>query len=113
MTARSVVRCVMLFFLFFNDTATTEIYTLSLHDALPISGHENAGLRIIAVRQRNARVGRNAGCRCNTGHYLKRNVVSGESFYFFAAPAKDKRVTPLEPQHAPALPGQAHQQLLD
>src|SRR5215204_3179595 len=27
-----------LFFFFFNDTATTEIYTLSLHDALPISG---------------------------------------------------------------------------
>src|SRR3712207_8719598 len=27
----------MFFFFFFNDTATTEIYTLSLHDALPIS----------------------------------------------------------------------------
>src|SRR2546430_15586724 len=27
----------ILFFFFFNDTATTEIYTLSLHDALPIS----------------------------------------------------------------------------
>src|SRR2546430_17539562 len=27
----------VLFFFFFNDTATTEIYTLSLHDALPIS----------------------------------------------------------------------------
>src|SRR6266566_9455610 len=26
------------FFFFFNDTATTEIYTLSLHDALPIPG---------------------------------------------------------------------------
>src|SRR2546429_6483259 len=26
-------------FFFFNDTATTEIYTLSLHDALPISSH--------------------------------------------------------------------------
>src|SRR6267378_8064036 len=26
------------FVFFFNDTATTEIYTLSLHDALPISG---------------------------------------------------------------------------
>src|SRR6266850_2855507 len=26
------------FFFFFNDTATTEIYTLSLHDALPITG---------------------------------------------------------------------------
>src|SRR5580692_13065561 len=32
------------FFFFFNDTATTEIYTLSLHDALPISdfpGHRS------------------------------------------------------------------------
>src|SRR5256885_7553776 len=30
-------RCVFFFFFFFfNDTATTEIYTLSLHDALPI-----------------------------------------------------------------------------
>src|SRR5574338_1625900 len=31
-----VLSCVFFFF-FFNDTATTEIYTLSLHDALPIS----------------------------------------------------------------------------
>src|SRR3712207_7353372 len=28
--------CLSCFFFFFNDTATTEIYTLSLHDALPI-----------------------------------------------------------------------------
>src|SRR5258708_23317477 len=28
-------------FFFFNDTATTEIYTLSLHDALPISSTRN------------------------------------------------------------------------
>src|SRR3712207_8991678 len=28
---------------FFNDTATTEIYTLSLHDALPISGRPDRG----------------------------------------------------------------------
>src|SRR5258708_30101876 len=28
----------MVLLFFFNDTATTEIYTLSLHDALPISG---------------------------------------------------------------------------
>src|SRR5436189_3533892 len=27
----------LIYFFFFNDTATTEIYTLSLHDALPIS----------------------------------------------------------------------------
>src|SRR6266550_6082897 len=30
-------------FFFFNDTATTEIYTLSLHDALPIPCHGCAG----------------------------------------------------------------------
>src|SRR5207249_12159353 len=30
--------CSLLSFFFFTDTATTEIYTLSLHDALPISG---------------------------------------------------------------------------
>src|SRR3712207_8404335 len=28
---------IMIYYFFFNDTATTEIYTLSLHDALPIS----------------------------------------------------------------------------
>src|ERR1019366_10559993 len=34
------------FFFFFNDTATTEIYTLSLHDAFPIStGISNSRLR--------------------------------------------------------------------
>src|SRR2546425_13290233 len=32
-----------LFFFFFNDTATTEIYTLSLHDALPICLGQLAG----------------------------------------------------------------------
>src|SRR2546429_7158933 len=30
------IRTLIFFFFFFNDTATTEIYTLSLHDALPI-----------------------------------------------------------------------------
>src|SRR2546422_7200879 len=33
------------FFFFFNDTATTEIYTLSLHDALPISVGTDRGRR--------------------------------------------------------------------
>src|SRR5215204_6167996 len=35
------------FFFFFNDTATTEIYTLSLHDALPTSPRWNGLLRSI------------------------------------------------------------------
>src|SRR2546422_4884502 len=35
-------------FFFFNDTATTEIYTLSLHDALPISGP-----RVVSINPTN------------------------------------------------------------
>src|SRR3712207_9094939 len=40
---------IMIVFFFFNDTATTEIYTLSLHDALPISGLRQLGERGAAV----------------------------------------------------------------
>src|SRR3712207_9027518 len=36
----------MRYFFFFNDTATTEIYTLSLHDALPISA---AALHVVVA----------------------------------------------------------------
>src|SRR3712207_8176040 len=42
-----------LFFFFFNDTATTEIYTLSLHDALPIyQGPQPVGLSLPGHRPR-------------------------------------------------------------
>src|SRR3712207_8149062 len=47
----------MLSFFFFNDTATTEIYTLSLHDALPIyaggAGDQQVGDLVV----RRARIG--------------------------------------------------------
>src|SRR5256885_16655156 len=39
----------LFFFFFFNDTATTEIYTLSLHDALPIY-HRSAALTEYALQ---------------------------------------------------------------
>ena len=38
-------------FVFFNDTATTEIYTLSLHDALPISGRIDESPKVRKIRQ--------------------------------------------------------------
>src|SRR5258707_7326695 len=38
-----------MYFFFFNDTATTEIYTLSLHDALPISRRELRELKAVAA----------------------------------------------------------------
>src|SRR2546422_7295897 len=42
-------------FFFFNDTATTEIYTLSLHDALPISGRSARRCCRLATRTPSAR----------------------------------------------------------
>src|SRR5216683_4691965 len=52
------VGCGNVFFFFFNDTATTEIYTLSLHDALPssrwIAGRAVTTTRASSVTIRNA-----------------------------------------------------------
>src|SRR2546425_3434451 len=49
-SSTSLLSCVFLFF-FFNDTATTEIYTLSLHDALPISMLVPTSVRLPRVRR--------------------------------------------------------------
>src|SRR2546430_9923871 len=57
----------MLFF-FFNDTATTEIYTLSLHDALPISSlpdppeHGGQSSKNLATQRRRLRLVVTLGC---------------------------------------------------
>src|SRR3989442_15748178 len=55
-------------FFFFNDTATTEIYTLSLHDALPISGRGGTGRPAAPPATRRQREGSSSvssrrGCR--------------------------------------------------
>src|SRR2546422_7940425 len=65
------------FFFFFNDTATTEIYTLSLHDALPISmtSHTNSRIHVSvgrkAIRARHVaipRIGDRKSTRLNSSH---------------------------------------------
>src|SRR2546427_2181824 len=61
------------FFFFFNDTATTEIYTLSLHDALPISPSASGRARCRRSRAR-------CGTRC--------------------APARDRKSTRLNSSHS-------------
>src|SRR2546430_7986356 len=48
---------------FFNDTATTEIYTLSLHDALPISPFTSPP--IYSLRSNNGFANTNASNRCS------------------------------------------------
>src|SRR2546430_5677219 len=51
-------RLTLYYFFFFNDTATTEIYTLSLHDALPISPPATASTsRTFRVRSKRPRAG--------------------------------------------------------
>src|SRR6202021_2957898 len=57
-------------FFFFNDTATTEIYTLSLHDALPISHPRSAApRRCLRGRRRGKRLlGDRKSTRLNSSH---------------------------------------------
>src|SRR3712207_8692399 len=52
-------------FFFFNDTATTEIYTLSLHDALPISRQLDTAPDRYGPHAQPARLGGHSGCRMN------------------------------------------------
>src|SRR3712207_8873409 len=54
---------------FFNDTATTEIYTLSLHDALPISPRSN--------RKRSHQA--NFRCSFSTPHVQSQHTVLGKA----------------------------------
>src|SRR5690348_17684576 len=60
----------ILFFFFFNDTVTTEIYTLSLHDALPISLSEcvAAALLVPALYLLDGEVKRASGARRSEEH---------------------------------------------
>src|SRR3712207_8041340 len=51
---------------FFNDTATTEIYTLSLHDALPILRRAPRALGLLVPR-RGVAARRAGGCRGRAG----------------------------------------------
>src|SRR2546421_3301489 len=51
------------FFFFFNDTATTEIYTLSLHDALPISALDPGGAPARADRGRSSAAAADSSAR--------------------------------------------------
>src|SRR3712207_9505223 len=68
-------------FFFFNDTATTEIYTLSLHDALPISTQ--------AQGREEARGARGPAGACE-----------GQQTPDGAAPAADRKSTRLNSSHA-------------
>src|SRR3712207_6972104 len=72
---------------FFNDTATTEIYTLSLHDALPI---------LLQLQQRNAELvqGWTSDVIEALSEQTEHNVRTAEAF------AQDRKSTRLNSSHA-------------
>src|SRR5256885_12980360 len=67
----------ILVFFFFNDTATTEIYTLSLHDALPIFGQRE---EILGAQHLGVRIRHRAGAqpRHLTGGQVREGVARSE-----------------------------------
>src|SRR3712207_9048972 len=80
------------FFFFFNDTATTEIYTLSLHDALPIWASSVVGSVAAAGALDRARVAFLAGAAGAASV-----VASGTAA---AALVRDRKSTRLNSSHA-------------
>src|SRR5260370_10914513 len=94
MRSRPILPSSRYLFFFFNDTATTEIYTLSLHDALPISlrsVYKQLLVRVppsvsghtLPVLTRRARLLRRAAlgqqtlpCRSSGGHRSSNNITA-------------------------------------
>src|SRR3989441_11482006 len=106
------------FFFFFNDTATTEIYTLSLHDALPISPYppparrraqrdlprprrvpRRCGARAGGTRRRPAARGRQAAPRARQPvlHHLFSASESGEAARYHGPRAEAAELAASEP----------------
>src|SRR5688572_31797966 len=85
------------FFFFFNDTATTEIYTLSLHDALPISRPSSRRMTwLLRRRMRSARwsmISRSEGTRLNSSH----SQISYAVFCLKKKKKKKQKPTEIQP----------------
>src|SRR3712207_6961461 len=81
-------------FFFFNDTATTEIYTLSLHDALPICAHRR-------LRNGGARVARRFGGLALLAALRQPGLLRRPARRARARPlAQDRKSTRLNSSHA-------------
>src|SRR3712207_8684597 len=90
-----MIRILWIFF-FFNDTATTEIYTLSLHDALPIFALEHAHEHVrVRMRYVPERVGPDEGGDVDHGRVAGcGSRVAGAVF------STDRKSTRLNSSHA-------------
>src|SRR2546422_10809887 len=81
----------LLVFFFFNDTATTEIYTLSLHDALPISYRTLGRMR---GKPTSSMPGEDS-CRCQTHAFMGSQPVARAA----PSPPPDRKSTRLNSSH--------------
>src|SRR3712207_8100340 len=84
-------------FFFFNDTATTEIYTLSLHDALPICGDRAVGRLDLPGGVRHGPAGRRGAARPDRGDP---RCEGGPRTADVSAPDRDRKSTRLNSSHA-------------
>src|SRR6202051_5305813 len=96
-------------FFFFNDTATTEIYTLSLHDALPISAARVSTLEKGALQRQSwpPRRRDRKSTRLNSSHMS----ISYAVFCLKKKkqmPVADQLATPLPPYNATRLREDVH-----
>src|SRR3712207_9484655 len=86
---------IYLLLFFFNDTATTEIYTLSLHDALPISFLVLAGDLKRRVEQRLLHFGDR-----RQRHFDRKHVVEHMVVAHIGVGEQDRKSTRLNSSHA-------------
>src|ERR1035437_11121688 len=90
----SHIRAILLFFFFFfNDTATTEIYTLSLHDALPISPIGADAVMLMTARVITEYAGQGLGrvlIQVAAKDVMRRGVRAVEAFGYLGDPDSPK-----------------------
>src|SRR2546430_13333730 len=84
------------FFFFFNDTATTEIYTLSLHDALPISRESPATVCVEVSNRGRAGGSARTGKRRAIGRRNPRQLQTRRH----VSPSRDRKSTRLNSSHS-------------
>src|SRR3712207_7588317 len=84
---------------FFNDTATTEIYTLSLHDALPIFGEFTPHTHPLATRYyQNILIHKSQNAHCFFQFlYL---LLALQQFHYGQGKLQDRKSTRLNSSHA-------------